>query len=159
MSKEQKKGRRRERERAFRAIFQMGFHQDSDELVQGIDQVLEGDAGFEEEDESNGYARLLATTVLDHTGDIDQMLSQYLRKDWHLDRIPSAEKAILRLSTAEMIYLKMPKEIAINEAVELAKQYGNAEAPNYINGILNHLAKDNQPMPVPEGSEKNDSGN
>ena len=49
--------------------------------------------------------------------------------------------AILRLSVYEMIYAKLPAPISINEAVELAKQYGEDGAAGYINGVLNNIAK------------------
>lgn len=172
MSEDRKKIRRREREIAFRAIFQMDFQSDPEDLRKGMDQVLTGDAGFETEDggpaedqeaagtedsaAANDYAVLLAHTVLDHAAEIDETISAYLRDDWSLQRIPNAEKAILRLSAAEMIFIKMPREIAINEAVELAKQYGSDDAKVYINGILNNLAKDHAAAPPKKREAKTD---
>lgn len=152
-TKTRKQKRRIERERALRAIFQINFQSEDDELRRGIQEVLEGDAGFPDADPTNGYAAALTDAVLDHLSEIDKTLSNYLRSDWNLERIPNAEKSILRLSAAEMIYLSMPKEIAINEAVELAKKYGGDDAPKYINGILNSLAKKEL------GTENNDTGN
>ena len=177
------KKRRRERERALRAVFQLDYHRDEAELRQAVMAVAMGDAGFDEgaealssgegvqqtpsegaspeaeglselsEDakspeeaapkEDTRYAELICETVIEHREAIDERISRYIRKDWAFDRIPEAEKAVLRVAAAEMIYLDMPKEIAINEAVELAKHYGGDNATGYINGILHRMSVDN----------------
>ena len=62
---------------------------------------------------------------------------------WRVDRISGVSLAILRLATYEMLYCdpKLPYSIAINEAVELAKRYDTDEAPAFINGVLNSVAR------------------
>lgn len=158
MTEVKKQNRRYERELALRAVFQIEFHQDAQDLQKGIAAVIGSDAGFEHGHESSGYAAYLVDVVIDHLASIDEKIAQYLRKDWHMNRLPGAEKAILRVATAEMCYLDQPLEIAINEAVELAKRYCDEDAPRYINGILNnlghHLASGN-----PEEEQPHDSGN
>ncbi len=152
--------RRHERERALRAVFQLDYHKDKKDLKRAVMAVASGEAGFDEEDpqafepsddtegknsqakEDTRYAELVCGTVIEYRESIDERISCYLRKDWPFERIPEAEKAVLRVAVAEMVYLKMPKEIAINEAVELAKQYGDDNAPNYINGILHRMSVD-----------------
>ena len=156
------KKRRRERERALRAVFQLDYHKDEKDLKRAVAAVVSGEAGFDEDgskgknpsndsdtkddqaNEDTRYAELLCETVLEHRSAIDERISRYLRKDWPFERIPEAEKAVLRVAAAEMIYLRMPREIAINEAVELAKQYGSDNAQNYINGILHRMSVDNK---------------
>ena len=81
--------------------------------------------------------------VLGNRDTIDGYIRKYLKEDWALDRLPNAEKAILRLSIAEMLYMETPKEIAMNEAIELAKKYGDEDSTKYINGILNNFANEN----------------
>ncbi|WP_329887406.1 transcription antitermination factor NusB [Pseudoramibacter faecis] len=139
MTEAKKQNRRYERELALRAVFQIEFHQDARDLQKGIAAVIDSDAGFEHDHGSGGYAAYLVDVVVDHLTAIDERIAQYLRKDWRMDRLPGAEKAILRVATAEMCYLDQPLEIAINEAVELAKRYCDEDAPRYINGILNNL--------------------
>ena len=177
--------RRRERERALRAVFQLDYHKDEKDLKRAVMAVASGEAGFDEEDpqafepsddtegknsqakEDTRYAELLCGTVIEHRESIDERISRYLRKDWPFERIPEAEKAVLRVAVAEMVYLKMPKEIAINEAVELAKQYGDDNAPNYINGILHRMSVDikkknknktKSSSKKPSHAKENDSG-
>ena len=61
-------------------------------------------------------------------------------KGWKLNRMGKVELTILRLALYEMLYDdQVPGKVAINEAVELAKKYGGAESPQFVNGILAKL--------------------
>lgn len=71
---------------------------------------------------------------------IDDIISKNL-KGWAISRISNVSLSILRLSVYEMKYTDLPHAISINEAVELAKQYGEDGAPSYINGVLNSISK------------------
>ena len=69
--------------------------------------------------------------------EIDSVISQYLAKNWRIERIPKVELAIMRLAYYEIMNLDdVPKSVAINEAVELAKAYGSDDAGKYINAVL-----------------------
>lgn len=146
-----KKKRKFERELAYRAIFQIGFEaSDLSEMKDKVIATLDHGAGFEQfensedgilESEQYGYAYLLVETVLDHLQTIDHEIEKYLRKDWRFDRIPNAEIAVMRIGAAEMMYLDLPIEVAVNEAVEIAKEYCDEKSYRYINGILNNLGK------------------
>lgn len=69
----------------------------------------------------------------------DALISKYA-KGWSLSRIGKAELALLRLSIYEVLYDEnIPQNVAINEAVELAKLYGDEQAPKFINGILSSV--------------------
>jgi N utilization substance protein B len=144
--KKQSMSRRHERELALRAIFQIPFHQTEEELQECIQHFLEDQSEYDGEEsiqgEPTGFAARLIEATLDNLEAIDERIETYLRTDWKLERIPNAEKAILRLSVAEMLYVGTAHEIAINEAIELAKSYGDEDGRRYVNGILNHLAQD-----------------
>jgi N utilization substance protein B len=64
-----------------------------------------------------------------------------LAPDWPTHRQPPVDRAILRLAYYEMSSGRSPVKVAINEAIELAKQYGAEQSPAFINGILDKLAK------------------
>lgn len=66
---------------------------------------------------------------------------QPLLKDWDLKRIGRMERAILRLGAFEILYTKTKPAVVINEAIELAKAYGEDNAPRLVNAVLDHLAK------------------
>ncbi|SDX73766.1 transcription antitermination factor NusB [Eubacterium barkeri] len=145
--KKSKMGRTQEREQALRGIFQIPFHGEGRDVERCIERFMEGDAEVKSEDsipgETTGFAEGIIMAVLGNRDTIDGYIRKYLKEDWALDRLPNAEKAILRLSIAEMLYMETPKEIAMNEAIELAKKYGDEDSTKYINGILNNFASDN----------------
>lgn len=77
-----------------------------------------------------------------------------LAPDWPTHRQPPVDRAILRLAYYEMKSGHAPVKVAINEAVELAKQFGSENSPPFINGVLDKLAKTiNDPPPAEEPSE------
>lgn len=77
--------------------------------------------------------------VIIHIEEIDRMISEGCT-GWKLERIGKSELAIIRLATYEMHFdPSVDKAIAINEAVELAKKYGDDKAPSFVNGVLSKL--------------------
>jgi N utilization substance protein B len=80
--------------------------------------------------------RELVDGVLQHQDEIDALIEHYA-EGWALDRIAPLERAILRTALYEMLYrTDVPDEVAIDEAVEAAKELCAAEAPKFVNGIL-----------------------
>jgi N utilization substance protein B len=77
--------------------------------------------------------------VIAHAVDIDARIKG-LAQNWEFDRIARIDLAILRLAMFEMIYRKdIPPVVSINEAIDLSKQFSNADAKRFINGILDRL--------------------
>ncbi len=74
--------------------------------------------------------------------EIDKLISNNLKKDWKINRISKINLSILKLAIYEIKYKKLPFKVAINEAVELAKKYGDESAPNFINGVLASIVKE-----------------
>ena len=85
------------------------------------------------------YATELIVTVNDHRQEIEQGLSNVL-VGWQLSRIPKIDRDILQISVAEMLYLEVPEQVAINESVELAKRYSDEDGFRFINGVLRRLS-------------------
>ena len=85
------------------------------------------------------YATELIITVKDHRQEIEQALSNVL-VGWQLSRIPKIDRDILQISVAEMLYLEVPEQVAINESVELAKRYSDEDGFRFINGVLRRLS-------------------
>lgn len=71
------------------------------------------------------------------------LIAKNLKKDWQLERISKVNLAILKLAIYEMLYKKIPYKIVINEAVELAKKYGEDSSSSFVNGILASVLKEN----------------
>jgi N utilization substance protein B len=77
--------------------------------------------------------------VIEHRETIDTQIKA-LAHNWDFDRIAKIDLAILRLAMFEMIYRKdIPPVVSINEAIDLSKQFSNADAKRFINGILDRL--------------------
>jgi len=82
------------------------------------------------------FTRELVTGVEEHRDELDGEIAA-LAKGWKLDRIAALEKSILRVALYEIHHRDdIPDEVAIDEAVSLAKRYCGADAPGFVNGIL-----------------------
>ena len=74
---------------------------------------------------------------------IQETISRNLASNWKIERISKISLVLLKLSTYELIYKKIPYKVVINEVVELAKLYGDENAPSFINGVLGNIVKQN----------------
>jgi transcription antitermination protein NusB len=87
------------------------------------------------------FALELVEGVETHQDELDSEIAR-LAKGWELDRIAALEKSILRVALYELRHRDdIPNEVAIDEAVTLAKQYCGADAPGFVNGILGTAAR------------------
>ncbi|MFN9176738.1 MAG: transcription antitermination factor NusB [Synechocystis sp.] len=86
------------------------------------------------------FALDLIGTVCRRQKEIDQQL-QAAMVDWQLSRLAKIDQDILRLAIAEIYYLNVPQKVAINEAVELAKRYSDADGYRFINGVLRRVTE------------------
>ena len=93
----------------------------------------------------------LATTAYEHRGEADKLVAE-LAPQWPTHRQPPVDRAILRLSFYEMASQIVPVKVAINEAIELAKEYGTEQSPSFINGVLDKMARrlPSVPLPAPD---------
>jgi N utilization substance protein B len=93
----------------------------------------------EEPREHYSFGEELIHGVIEHREGIDSQIKA-LAHNWEFDRIAKIDLAILRLAMFEMIYRKdIPPVVSINEAIDLSKQFSNADAKRFINGILDRL--------------------
>lgn len=91
-------------------------------------------------EELSEFARQIIFGVLPLTHTLDQIIAKYA-PEWPLDQIAAIDRNILRMALWEFaVYHDTPIKVAINEAVELAKQYGSDSAPRFVNGVLGALA-------------------
>ena len=125
------------REHVFKLIFRVPFH-DKNELREQIDYYFDGLTDVNETDYE--YIKNKALLVCELSDDIDEKIN-LVSEGWPVDRIGKAELAIMRLAVYEMLYDDdIPVNVAINEAVELAKSYGSDDnAASFVNGVLAKL--------------------
>ena len=74
--------------------------------------------------------------------EIIHQIEKNLKADWKLQRISKIDLAILKLAIYELKYTEIPFKVAINEAVELAKKYGEDSSKNFVNGVLASVVKE-----------------
>lgn len=86
------------------------------------------------------FAAHLVTTTRERLAEIDDAI-QSASRNWRLDRMSRVDRNILRLATCELRHSPdVPVKVIINEAVELAKRFGTADSPAFVNGILDRIA-------------------
>jgi transcription antitermination protein NusB len=89
----------------------------------------------------NQYTADLVEGVVEHWTDINELLATY-SQGWSLERMPSVDRAILRLGAFEVRYAAdVPEGVAITEAVELAKSLSTDDSPKFVHGLLGRLAE------------------
>lgn len=124
--------RREAREALFALLFELSF-------VSLEEAATLYEVECEVRDLDDDYIRDGYAGVLANLSAIDELIAS-ASKGWKLNRLARVTLALLRLGVYEMCYAALPYHIAINEAVELAKIYGEDKSPAFINGVLNQIA-------------------
>jgi len=97
------------------------------------------------EGEVDDFARSLAEAVMERADDLDRRITQ-ASEGWPSDRLGALERNILRIGVQELDRGTVPVEVAINEAVSLAKRYASDDAARLVNGILARIAREQEPV-------------
>lgn len=123
--------RKKARTAQMQLLYQMQLNDDfSNECLENFldNYEFKGD----EIDYINRTTKILSSNL----DSIDDLIKKNLKK-WSFQRLANVDKAILRLAVCEILYIdEIPKEVSINEAIDIAKQYGSEESAKFINGIL-----------------------
>ncbi len=90
------------------------------------------------------FAKETLSGIVEHKDEIVEMIQKYA-PDWPIEKIAKVDRAILEIGIYEIMYSKdVPSVVAINEAVEIAKHFGDKNSPKFINGVLSTVMKDNK---------------
>ncbi|HEX3359988.1 MAG TPA: transcription antitermination factor NusB [Solirubrobacterales bacterium] len=95
--------------------------------------------------DSKPMTKELAEGVEDAREDLDETISEHLRSGWTVDRLAPLDLNVIRVALFEIEEGETPPEVAINEAVEIAKEYCGADAPSFINGVLGAILREREP--------------
>lgn len=87
-----------------------------------------------------------------HGAQIKKQIESCISEKWSYERISKINLVILEIAIFEMLFLKTPFKVVINEAVELAKAFGDTKSPSFVNGVLASIVKNNN---LDEGETKN----
>lgn len=127
------------REMAFKLLYSMEI-QHEDNLEEQIDLYI---ANNEIEDENTiEYIKDIVLGINENYEDIVSMIKSSLDAKWSIERISKVNLSILKLAIYEIKYKNIPFKAEINEAVELAKKYGEDTSKTFINGVLAKIVKD-----------------
>jgi N utilization substance protein B len=131
--------RRPAREAAMRALYQMDLSGCDAEWA--LNTAMEQSPDLKLEGGAREYAGQLVNGVTSNRGVVDKAI-EGVAKDWAMSRMSPTDRNIMRIAVYEMMVSKqVPVASAIDEAVEIAKVYGSAESPRFVNGILGALAE------------------
>lgn len=126
------------RELAFRLIYSMEVQKEMEE--EQVDLFIE-----QNEIEKKVQIDYIKTTykgIKQNKEEINNLIANNLKEKWTIERISKIDLAILNVSIYELIYTKLPYKVVINEAVELAKKYGEDSSKSFVNGILASIVKE-----------------
>jgi transcription antitermination protein NusB len=130
--------RTKARKRAIDAVFAADLRKISPLTL--LDEVAELTADRQNQDEIFGYARQIVNGVIENHDEIDDLLDTY-SQGWALDRMPNLDRAILRCAVWEIMHNdEVPDAVAINEAVEMAKELSTDDSGSFINGLLSRIS-------------------
>lgn len=131
--------RRRARELALQVLYQIEMNQaGADDALARTIEIM----GMENQGDPT-FARELVSGVLRNSPELDAVIIR-LSKDWRLERMACVDRSILRMGLCEILFgtTGVPHNVAVNEAIELAKKYGSDDSGRFVNGILGKVIED-----------------
>ena len=120
------------RQKIMTILYQI-FLYDASKIEYKVEDVIKESCEIE-----NEFVNEIVYGVLENKNDIDKIANKNL-KDWTIDRLGKTDQAILRMGIYELVYTDTPEVVAINEAVELAKEYSDEKVKNMINAVLDSI--------------------
>lgn len=129
--------KKQRRERVFQMLYSLDFDKEKSAV-----EVFR--SFFDEDDEipDSGYVHDVFHGVAEYTATADEMIEKD-SKNWSTGRMSGVTRNVLRLAIYELLNTDVPPKVAISEAVEIAKVYGDGQEPSFVNGILNRIAREN----------------
>ena len=136
MTEEKYMTRREIREQVFKMLFRVEFY-NQEEMSEQIALCEDDACDWKEKDRAYIFEKV--GNISDKLEEIDAKINE-VSEGWKTGRMGKVDLALIRLAVYEMLYDEdVPAKVAINEAVELAKQYGTDNSPAFVNGILAKL--------------------
>ena len=127
------------RESAFRLLYSMEIQKDNSK--EQTDLYIDNNEIKEEK--MKEFILDIVNGVRENEEEIIKNISVHLTQKWNINRISKIDLVILKIAIYEILYKKLAYKIAINEAVELAKIYGEDSSSNFVNGVLASIIKEN----------------
>jgi N utilization substance protein B len=130
--------RRKSREMALQMLFQADMGKQSIDQVQRTFWAEHTGTSTE----VRGFAEDLFRVATDRSAEIDKLIEQHAQH-WRMDRMAAVDRNLLRAGVAEFLgYPDTPRAVIINEALEIARKFSSPESVQFVNGVLDSVAKD-----------------
>lgn len=129
------------RERALQALFQLedGAQSPEEALARAFDSATDDGVAAPLDPASRTFAQALVEGTCTHRASLDEAIERYSH-NWRIDRMSRIDRNILRLGAYELCHCPdVPPNVALNEAIELAKRFGTEESSAFVNGVLDRL--------------------
>ena len=127
------------REQAFKLMYSMEIQQDKN-LDEQVELFLESNNITDKN--AIEYIKDAVFGIEKNDKEILEEIEKYLKSDWKIDRISKIDLTILKLAIYEIKFKELPFKVVINEAVELAKKYGEDNSKKFVNGVLANVVKE-----------------
>lgn len=127
------------REQTFKLIYSLEI-QKQENLEEAIELYEESNEITDEK--AKEYIKNAIFGIQENKNEIVHQIEINLKAEWKIERISKVDLAILKLAIYELNYTEIPFKVAINEAVELAKKYGEDTSKNFVNGVLASVVKE-----------------
>lgn len=128
------------RENAFKLLYSLEITK-PDDVQEQIELYLE--SNNIEDEKAKTYINETINGIKINQDDILKNIEINLKEDWKLSRISTIDLSILEIAIYEIKYTEVPYKVSINEAVELAKKYGEDKSKKFVNGVLASIVKEN----------------
>ena len=134
--------RRRARETALQALYQLDLNPEMPQaaLIEFLDSELD-------DPELRTFAGQIVEGVSIRRDDLDVLIQSH-SDNWSLDRMAGTDRNVLRLAAWELFHSDVPFRVILDEAIELAKTFGDARSPDFVNGVLDALVPETRRVPV-----------
>ena len=127
------------REQAFKLMYSLEI-QKNENLEEQVELYLESNKISDKN--AIEYIKDAVFGIEENKEEIIKKIEKNLKEDWKIERISKIDLVILKLAIYEIKYKELPYKVVINEAVELAKKYGEDNSKNFVNGILASIVKE-----------------
>jgi N utilization substance protein B len=139
--------RRKSREFALQMLFELEFNRDDPKWRESFWKTHPTEPAVQE------FSDLLTLGVLQNQKSIDDLIRKHA-EHWTLERMNRVDRNILRLAIHELLSMEgVPVRVVINEAIEIAKRYGDEASGAFVNGILDHIVKQEESILISKGRD------
>lgn len=133
--------RHHSRQVALQVLYAVDLAARGDRLPPPFDEVFDAVAGnFELPERARPFAKELVGGVVRERETLDGLLAEHAR-NWRIDRMAAVDRNILRLACFELVHTATPASVVLDEAIELARRFGDDPSPGFVNGVLDAVAR------------------